>query len=272
MLGKLIKHEFKATWMIMTLICAVLLGTGLVGGFTLRSFVTLDDITDIQTLFLSFASMFFIILLVSMALLSTVYLVVHYYRSLYTSQGYLSFTLPASITQVVSSRMIVACIWTIVSALFLAICISLIVIIGSAQYFPYVLDFFNEAVSELMEEVGSATFYRLLIQYLFIVILGLISRIMLYFFCISVGQLWDKHKILGAVIAYFATTFVLGIVSTFISVGYYGALSAFSYSDYYDLNRMLSTYMLRYFIYSLVLIVLFYVGSIVISNKKLNLD
>lgn len=271
MLGKLIKHEFKATWKVMAIICAVLIGTGIVGGFTLRSFVVQDDMTDIQALFLTFISMFFIILLASMALLSTAYLVVHYYRSLYTSQGYLSFTLPASITQVVSSRMIVACIWTIASSLCFVICLVLVTVLGSAHYLPYITEGIDEIITDIKDSVGITMFYTYLIQYFLILILGIISRIMMLFFSISIGQLWEKHKILGAVIAYFTTTFVLSIISTFMSIGYYGSLAAID-SYYSSVDSFLSPYLLRCLIYSIVLIVLFYVGSIAISNKKLNLD
>jgi hypothetical protein len=271
MLGKLIKHEFKATWKVMALICAVLIGTGIVGGLTLRSFVVQDDITDIQALFLSFISMFFIILLVSLALLSTAYLVVHYYRSLYTSQGYLSFTLPASITQVVSSRMIVACIWSIASSLCLMVCIVLVIVLGSAQYFTDISSFFNEMIDEIKCSVGTSGLYTFLIEYILMCILGIMERILMFCFSISVGQLWEKHKILGAVIAYFTTSFVLSIISTFMSLGYYGALAAIdTYTTSFD--SYLTTFLLKYMIYSVVLIVLFYVGSIAISNKKLNLD
>ncbi|RKM55288.1 hypothetical protein D6853_11255 [Butyrivibrio sp. X503] len=265
MLGTLIKHEFKNTWMIMTLICSVTIAIGLVGGLFLRYLVASESLdADIGEFLLAFGILGLVMVLSALNMATVIYLVVHYYKSLYTSQGYLSFTLPASITEVVSSRMIVGCAWSALVSLSMGLCIFALVAIPGGL--PYVKEFADELMS-VSEDYNIAS---LAIQCGLTWILRSFASLMTFFFCISIGQLWSKHKILGAVLCYFATSFVLMIVSFSINYGnlFFSPESLAGYDGFSYLTDMLG----KTLIYSLSLIAIFYGGSIFTSNKQLNLD
>jgi len=273
MLGKLIKHEFKSTWMVMTLILAILAGSGLFFGLSLRYFISQagkDNLNDIQYLILGFTVFTFILIVVGLFILSIVYLIVHYYRSLYTQQGYLSFTLPATITEVVSSRMIVGCIWSmgIAAAFIVCLVLTLLTSVGDliAKNYIDIVD----SLDYIAETFGLNNFASFSFVYLIIFLLSVISSMLMLMFCISVGQLWQKHKIIGAILCYFATRFVLGLISMILQLGTGIMYTAFENTS--EIDNMLSAGLIRTGVYSVVCILVFYFVSIYISNKQLNLD
>ena len=267
MLGKLIKYEFKATWMVMTLACAVLIGSGLFVGL-IGKFISLSDsnLSTMQELLIIFGIGSYIILLSSMVALSTVYLIVHYYKSLYTPQGYLSFTLPASITEVVSSRIIVGCIWASAAAISAGLSITAAAVLS--QDAREVLEFLGDMYSTIIDEIGMADANFIIFEIILYLIISSIQKIMMYDYCVTVGQLWSKHKIIGAVLCYFATSFILGIISV---IGQYGLMFTSSMFDPTYENAFTSI-ITRSMIYSIVLCAIFYFVAIFVSNKKLNLD
>ncbi|MBO4457760.1 MAG: hypothetical protein J5802_08570 [Butyrivibrio sp.] len=265
MLGTLIKYEFKATWMIMTLICGVLIGAGVVAGLV-GNFLNLNSptLTDMQELLLTFGVIGYAMLVSSLSMLSAVFLFVHYYRSLYTPQGYLSFTLPASITEVVSSRIIVGCIWTLASTLATFFSVSFTFMLSGN--FKEIVTFIDEAYATIIEEVGAASTNLIIFEFILVFILSSISKMLMYDYSITVGQLWSKHKILGAVICYFATQFVMGIISF---TGHFGLMFAAFESS---MNFTMRGWITKNLLYSVFLCVAFYGVAIFVSNKKLNLD
>ncbi|MCR4903556.1 MAG: hypothetical protein K6A23_11910 [Butyrivibrio sp.] len=284
MLTMLIKHEFKSTWKIMGLICAVLVITGIISGIFL-SFVPLNaDIENDKAaaalgFSLTFGFITYLIIVISLSVLSTGYLVIHYYRSLYTSQGYLSFTLPASIPEVISSRMIVGCIWSLISGLCLSICIALPILGLSKASNMMLYDFFYEMADVF--ELTNAPF--LIVEYIILAVFSTVSTLFMYYFCISVGQLWQEHKIVGAIICYFATNIVLKIfsaiasISTGSSTGSLG-FGMFTIEKYIDasgeimMQDFFNATFISGIIYNIITIIIFVLVSIYISNKKLNLD
>ncbi len=270
MLGKLIKHEFKNTWMAMVLIYAITIFLGISGAIF---FSILNSYNFLPEPWLEFWNMAgflgAVAALSALSMIVIIFLVVHYYKNLYSSQGYLSFTLPATATEVVSSRIIVSCIWMML--FYVSVFISFTSAILLISQFPALSDFsqaMTEFFDELIKSSSSVIFIRTVTLIIFATMFSAIANIMQYFFCISVGQLWHKNKILGAVICYLGTSIVLGVVSGFINFGslFFTSFSGTESSDFFF------NYMLKNAIYSCVLILIFYFTSIFIANKKLNLD
>ena len=108
MLKKLTKYELKKTWKIPALICGIILGTGLLLGLLhIIGLLGSNETGDTQNVDLLLLISFPLIIILSL------YLIIRYYKSLYASEGYFSFTLPASIAEVVSSKMFAGTIWGI---------------------------------------------------------------------------------------------------------------------------------------------------------------
>ena len=112
MLGKLLKHEFKHSARYVTAIYACTAAVLLVMLFALLVKITWLSVA--ASMILYFAG----ILVVVMTLVSVIK---NFYDTLYTNQGYLSFTLPVKCSSLLVSKVIVSFIWIILSVIALAV-------------------------------------------------------------------------------------------------------------------------------------------------------
>ncbi len=274
MLGKLIKHEFVATWKYFLLIDAITLIVGVVAGIIGFSVAgNIDNLPETLAILLVVCLTGYIFGLVSVTVLTTAYNVVHYYKSLYTSQGYLTFTLPATTAEILSAKMIVAFIWQIVCALCVTISVAFLVSAfvfwglwhGDVSVWETICEGFNE----FMEVFGMSGVFAL-IRYILAVLIQIIMNLMIFFMAISIGQLWQKHKVASSVLFYFVIRFVLGIVTFFVNL-FSGSLSILLL-DNADPGRYFSHTTLVSLIMSLVFSIGMYITCIMITDKNLNLD
>lgn len=274
MLGKLIKHEFKATWKYFLAIDAITIVIGIIAaivGYGVAG--NIDDLPATMIILLSLGFAGYVFALVSAAVLTTVFNVVRYYRSLYTAEGYLTFTLPATTTEILSAKMLVALIWQVIMALCIGISICFLVgsflLYGTIHGVFDMQDFFGDFLYGFREVLGIRGVFGTL-RYFLNVLMEIVFNMLIFFFAISIGQLWQKHKILGSIIAFFTTRFVLGIFAFLANLmsGAFGMLfdSASNPGRYFSHATAVSL------LISIVASVIMYVASIWITDKKLNLD
>ena len=112
---------------------------------------------------------------------------------------------------------------------------------------------------QILKEMGAL--------YLFIpaTILGTIAGILLYYLCISIGNLFNTNKILMGFVAYFAIQSILFFIGFFF--GFSAALTSNVTSN--SMNNL--TYILG-IIQSIIIIAASYFGTYYIMTKRLNLD
>ena len=130
MLGKIMKHDFRATWRYFLLIDMVTLLIGVfaaIVGYSVAG--VMDELSETMGILLFFCVIAFAFAMFSSTIVTTIYNVVHYYRSLYTAEGYLTFTLPASTTEIISAKMLTAIIWQALDGL--CVLISGLLLTGS---------------------------------------------------------------------------------------------------------------------------------------------
>lgn len=272
MLGKLIKHEFIATWKIFLLLNIVAVVAGGFAGIVCANVPNLEHAPDALAILLSMGLIGYIFLLVAIAVLCTAYLVVRYYRSLYTSEGYLTFTLPATTTEILSAKMLVSFIWDLITTICIGISVGLFMLGLStlmARTGGYTFgEFFGEIFEFAYDTFG---FEQGIVAagYIAESMFSMILTMMTFFFAISLGQLWQQHKILGSVIFYFVIRFVTGIITAFINVGtgtFSLLFTAGDSADFLARNMWLSLGL------SVVLSIVMYFGCIFVTDRKLNLD
>ena len=95
MLGKLLKHEFRATSRVMLPVLGVLLLTSVLAGLSIR----LLDTGHIATMMRIVARLFiaaFVIGVITAIVISIVLMVNRFYRNLLCDEGYLMHTLPSN--------------------------------------------------------------------------------------------------------------------------------------------------------------------------------
>lgn len=274
MLGKLIKYEFKASWKYILAIDIITVVIGLFAFFISYNVSDIiDNLNSALVIILMLCLVGYMFSLIAATLLTTIYNVVHYYKSLYSSEGYLTFTLPATTGQILSAKMLVSIFWQIATS----ICVGLSIFFLMAGFALYgaqhgTFDFLtsiDDVYSEFIKALGVSGVFSV-IRYLINIFVSIACNLLVFFFAISLGQLWSKHKVLGSILCFFGTRFALGIVS-FVSSMLSGTFSTLFMSDY-DPAKYFARSTTVSLLVSIFVSAILYTGCIVITDRKLNLD
>ncbi|MBO4374764.1 MAG: hypothetical protein J5829_06625 [Lachnospiraceae bacterium] len=271
MLGKLIHHEFSATWKVPVALDALLIFLGAAGGFTLGNVPHMQDSIGVSIIMFLITVIYYVGIIAA-NIVTMVYLVMRYYKNLYTSQGYLTFTLPVRTDQIITAKVITGSVWmlfcficTILSVLIAALGIISQITLSGPDFIHAMKEFNNEMM------IFDAKFAFTLI---FLIIISAAGSVLSLYFCVTVGQLWAKHKILGAVLTYVAVYIANQVISTvtFFTSGLFGtaAQSAAEFDSAF--KTMYSQTLLHLGIVVLVECIICYAACLLITKKKVNLD
>jgi len=193
MLIKLLKHDITAMGRLLAPIMLAMLALSVVIGINVRTQYSAENIGTI-TLVL-FGILFALIFL---AYFLTFILTIYRFRqNLLGNQGYLSFSLPVSTAEHVASKYLSSIGWTCVSSIISIISFWLIFTLGiPAAGRNLGAAFFNRAFPDF-------DIYAYLTAENFLTILATMSENVLHLYlAISLGHLWQKHAIVGAIFAY----------------------------------------------------------------------
>lgn len=220
MLGKLLKHEFKAT-----------------GRLLLPIYIAFIIITPITAVYLRLTgtslfpedSMFFNVLsglcmalyiIANIAMVTASYIVILYmfYKTMVSKEAYLTHTLPVKTSSLLISKTLVATIWSIIAFVLMFVSIfSFTRIIGVWHK--------GDITQIVLNQRGITPLF--IILFILLIVVGLISSYTTYFTCFAVGQRFTGHPIAGAILSYMVLSFIMQIISTL-------AITAFSFTDFYD--------------------------------------
>ena len=289
MLGKLLKHDFKSTGKVLIPLYLFLVLVTIIGSILLGTKILQRD----EMLPLAIALLIMYILMIfAISVITIIFLTVSYYRNMFSAQGYLTFTLPASTWSIFNSKVIVGFCWVLINSILTFL--SAITLIGSAAGFKtlgMILRevFFTDLFTTVEPGMGSNSSLLSIMGYtpaqfillMIIMVLGAcFYSVAMTYGCVTIGQLFAKHKVAGAILTYAVLYFVLQIVMTvamlFISFrGMFDILADAYMSDEVFVETMQSIYRpifpLTIGIYLFVGIAC-YVASIIILKKKVNLD
>ena len=205
MLGKLLKHEWIATIRRYALFYLVL------GAMTL--FAAVIHALPVNNFFFSMGEgavlVLYVVTVIGVCFCSTGMAVVRFYKNMVSDEGYLTFTLPAKVEELVLAKFLVAALWQVVTIVLSIVSLFLVFVPGHIE-----LKELATLISQLTEQSGMkiSVFVALLM-------FSLLYQILLYYLSIAVGQLFGTYKILASVIAYCAISFILEIVLVVIFVG-----------------------------------------------------
>ena len=125
MLGKLMKHEFRATARVMLPVMGAMVALALLANLSIRGLAgNLSDVPLLRILFVLII-IFFSVAVVATAVMSLVIMVSRFYRNLLKDEGYLMFTLPVSIHELIWSKLIVSLVWFLGTGLLIFLVMAL---------------------------------------------------------------------------------------------------------------------------------------------------
>ncbi|MCQ2597298.1 MAG: hypothetical protein MJ181_05560 [Treponema sp.] len=272
MLGKLIKHEFKNTYKVMLAVYAAYILLTLLG--SLSSYNLSKGSAEPNFLTIS-VIIFYVLSCVAVYISTFVYICIRYYKTMYSTQGYLTHTLPVKGITIFNAKLIVSTIWMIVSVLVLMV--SVFFFVNSASQGEVWKSFTTYSWSEFnrrfFEEVGMY-FTPIIWTGIYGVIVGMVLVNLWIFASFALGQLSDKHKVAYSVLSGMGLYFlfqITGLAEIMTSIKRAEALDSLE-SAVSDFEVFFNSAITRSIETSIIVCLVLYGICVFINKKKLNLE
>lgn len=227
MFGKVFKYDLKFVLRIWWICAAISILISIIGGFLcqglIESIYTLDgtDYTNqsrgmwVLTAFLSFFGIYGIILILCLFPTSIIIISLYrYYKSFFSDEGYLTFTLPVKRSTLLNSKILMNVTIQSMSLFVLAFDFILLLVIGCFKLSSLVpIELEQIPVADFLQAFQRADIIVTLIMIPLTAIASLFMSTNLSYLCITIGCIITRRfKILAAIGIYLAAS---AIVSTF---------------------------------------------------------
>ncbi len=143
-------------------------------------------------------------------------------RNLLGHEGYLSLTLPTTIAQHIWAKLLVSCLWVILSCVALVISVM---IMAANDNMMRVLSSIFSSMSKATQMYGGSV-WAMGFSILAVIVTALLQCILGVYMAIAVGSLCPKHRVLTGIGAYTLGGIVQGTVGYFFFRGFDRATSA----------------------------------------------
>lgn len=273
MLGKLIKHDFIGSSHSMLVVYLV--------AFISFAVTALSYLFNIK--FLKFIGSFTsVIIVVGLVLITTIIMMNYFNKSLYSDQGYLSYTLPVKSKDILLSKAIVSFVWLTISYLILVG-----TVVGTIWYakaklgeslgadFDEIIDMFSMMMQGggLPTAAAIAKIIAAALIYGFITILVLIAEV---FFSMTLSNVkpFNKLGFFGGILIFVAVYIVIQILSALVMV--YFPISLFVSGDgikiaFKSMNNVSNTFGIGGLILQVILSIGMFFATNNLMSKKINL-
>lgn len=228
MFRKLLKHEWKATAPTLGILNLAVLVTSVVAALLLR----FDEIRydGPFAIILAMVMVFALIAAVVCAVAAEILLLVRFYKSRFTDQGYLTFTLPVSAHQVFLSSALNMLFWTLITGIVLIGSFTLFCVIGLGEAITAIYEEFQNLTSFMDPYDSYVSTSQTAYQWAVIgqAVVSIPCSIVTLQTCITVGAvIAKKHKVLASFGAYYVLSFITSTVTSMLA-----QVIGASYMDY----------------------------------------
>jgi len=216
MFAKLVKHEFRSVSKPLTFLSIAAVAAGLIGSLLMWYFLSNIDIEgkELPSILAILMLVGIYISLLAYSVASMIIIYYRFYKSKFTDEGYLTFTLPVSTHQILLSSILNQLIWSAIISVVLFICFGLIL---------------APPISMVAKEISGQMDWNLLFQELdgvfpvgsFVItaICGEVYSLVLPLLSITIGSLVaKKHKILASFGIGYGITMAVSTLTSFISI------------------------------------------------------
>lgn len=232
MLKKLMKNELKATSRIYAVIYVVFAALLIVERLSLLTVNVSRNVDGVagqlaQSL-VGIATVLTFLGVIALWVTPAVYCIYRFYKNMLSDEGYLSFTLPVTVSQHLWSKVIVACIWQVAAVVFSCLAGALFLYSLNRPMFGEILMVLKDYGHEfgIIAQNAGGWFYFMLFLLAAVMLLRMAVTYLNYFCAMSIGQCANKHKFLLSVAVYIGIRValsmalqVLGILLLLVSRG-----------------------------------------------------
>ncbi len=263
MLGKLLKYDFKAMARSLLPLYVLTIAFGLFNRFTefLANKFSFFKVIDGMVL------VAFVILLFGCFIYTFIVSIQRFYNNLIKDEGYLTHTLPVKKSTIINSKLISSMIFLFISIL--VVIIALLVRIYTPGMLEPVFDSFKTFINN-----AGYNGALLLLYIIIMMIISYASNLLMFYLSICLGQMENERKGLYSVVFGIAVYTVSQVVS---SVLLFGAMYL-NKGFIEELNKTVPSADALYYLFGVTTIIMvilpvaYYVLSVKIMDKKLNLE
>lgn len=205
MLGKLIKYEISATARLFLPFYGALVL------FAILNKVFFSFKAQMPDFIMELTITMYAMIIVAIFVLTLIVMIQRFYKNLLCDEGYLMFTLPVKAWQHITSKLLVALLWIVLSVA--VTLLTIIIMTFNSQMIPFLIDLFRDFAIEvpLSDKTSILIFLvRLTISSL----LSSLSSILMIYLSIAIGHLFGKHRILASFGAFLGITFAMQSFTT----------------------------------------------------------
>ena len=216
MLGKLIKHEFRATGRLMAPLFGALVLLALVVRANDLVFQHVESYSAFLNILNTLLIIAYVLALLGVMVFSTVLMIKRFHQNFLTDEGYLMFTLPTSVHSLLWSKLITAALFFIFTFLAEALSVAIVVWRGglAREMFTGFADFFRRLDSYYM-----ANGLAFALETLALLFVSLLVTCLLFYAPMSIGYSFANHKGLLSVVFYFVIQAILQIFGVAVLSG-----------------------------------------------------
>ena len=210
MVKKLFKHELVFHLRSLLLVWGVLLGVALLGRgiWLFEQDSVIFDVVSVSSR-IAYALAVFVCLAAPVVMG-----VVRFHKNLFTGEGYLSFTLPVTPFQHIWVKITAVVLMELASLL---ICFLSVAFITMGDVFAEIIKAAVYLIKEVHHAVGDH-FVFYVIEFALLLVALAFAQMLLFYACITAGQLFKKNRIAASVGVYFGYYFLTQVFGTVIAV------------------------------------------------------
>lgn len=279
MFGKCVKHEFSATRRTMLPLCIAMLAMSVVMSLLLllngRIFTSeeMPGAELVNTLLIGFLGVALFGVMVAAAVVSFILIIRRFHTTLFTDEGYLSFTLPVTSAEHILSKFTVAALWMLISGVSVLLCYACISVgawlgYGSseaADTLDMLTEMFRILFTDITQIYDRGSMAAIAIISVLNAVLKLAGMVMGLYLVISVSAaVAKKNRFVVGFLAYFAIGTVFSMLEEIAS----SVIGAFD-MEITTASILLSVVIL---LLSAIRLIGCYIGTKWVMDKKLNLD
>lgn len=275
MLRKLIKYDIKSIsrvfipmW-ILTPIVALMLSFSIRGMSTwTQNIISSGFMVAGNGILMMVMMLLFFGIMVGLFVMTILFTIQRFWNGLLKEEGYLMFTLPVKVWELIVSKAITATIVSCISIL-VGIFSSMILAVFSTDEFITFLAYAWKYMFGVVWKIDA----RFIVNFILCIILFivmLVENVYHVYTAMAVGQLWQEHKVLGSCLSYVGISMIVSILGNVMET-IFVEISPWDW-DFYINEYMDVIYLLILLFISVMQVLIYHVITERILSTKLNLE
>lgn len=230
MLGKLFKHDMRANSKLLFPATLLVVGLALLGTLALRVITSVlvpflendSGVAWFLTIGLGTLCAMSVFAIFVYSVATSIMVVVHYYRNLFTGEGYLTFTLPVTTGNILVSKLLSSVLWMFISAVVAILCFAVMILFGLPWELGVqedILMAFEEIAYYTTMDMGDTNALLMGIEYVGLMVVGTFTGILQIFLSITIGAMSSrKHKILASIGCYYLISMIISVAQSVLTL------------------------------------------------------